>query len=72
VGADEATAPTVTFEVWADGQKRWESGLMQRGMAAKRVDLDMTGVKTLMLANGDGGDGNAADHADWAEAVLVR
>ena len=72
VGADEATAPTVTFEVWADGKKLWESGLMERGMAAKRVDLDMTGVKTLVLANGDGGNNWVSDHADWAEAVLVR
>ena len=28
VGADADTSPTITFEIWADGRKLWESGLM--------------------------------------------
>lgn len=71
-GADSATAPTVAFEVWVDGRKRWESGLMTRDDAAKTVDIDITGAKTLELVVNDGGNGLNADHADWANARLLR
>jgi hypothetical protein len=70
-GADSATAPTVTFEVWVDGQKRWESGLMTQKDDAKPVDVDVTNAKELDLIGGDGGNGIVADHADWAEARLL-
>jgi hypothetical protein len=70
-GADNATAPTVTFEVWVDGKKRWESGLMTQNDAAKPVDVDVTNAKELVLIVGDGGNGIAADHADWAEARFL-
>jgi hypothetical protein len=72
VGADHATNPTVTFEVWTDGVRRWESGLMKRDDPAKRCDVDVTGARMLELRVGDGGDGISADHADWAEARLLR
>ena len=42
VGADQATNPSVTFEVWIDGTKRWESGLMKRDDPAKWCDVDVT------------------------------
>jgi len=71
-GADQATNPTVTFEVWVDGEKRWASGLMKRNDAPARVDLDVTGAKTLELRVGDGGNGIVSDHADWADARLLR
>ncbi len=71
-GADGATGPTVTFEVWVDGAKRWESGLMTRDLPAKRVDVEITGASSLELVVGDGGNGVGADHADWAEARLLR
>jgi hypothetical protein len=72
VGADAATRPTVTFEVWIDGKKRWESGLMNRDDPAKRCDLDVSGAEILELRVGDGGDGLVADHADWADARLLK
>ncbi|HOV73242.1 MAG TPA: NPCBM/NEW2 domain-containing protein [Candidatus Hydrogenedentes bacterium] len=71
-GADSATGPTITFEVWVDGTKRWESGLMKRDDPAKRVDLDVTDAKRLELIVGDGGNDLMADHADWADARLLR
>jgi len=72
VGADGATSPSVTFEVWVDGQKKWESGLMRRDDAAKWTDVDVTGARSLELVVGDAGDGITADHADWAGARLLR
>jgi len=72
VGADAASSATITFEVWMDGQKRWESGLMNKQSPAKLVDLDLSGVKNLELVVGHGGDNINSDHADWAEAKLLH
>ncbi|MBX7259536.1 MAG: NPCBM/NEW2 domain-containing protein [Candidatus Hydrogenedentes bacterium] len=72
VGADSATTPTVTFEVLADGVSKWKSGLMQRGDPPSWVDIDIAGAKTLELRVGDGGNGIGADHANWAEARVLR
>ena len=72
VGADGASNATITFEVWADGKKRWESGLMNKQSPAKLVALDLTGVKTLELVVGHGGDDITSDHADWADAKLLH
>jgi len=55
-----------------DGLTRWQSGLMKRENAAKRVDVDVTGANTLELITTDGGNGLEADHADWADAKLLR
>jgi len=72
VGADGASHATITFEVWADGKKLWESGLMTRESPAKLVDLDVTGVKKLELIVGHGPDDIMSDHANWANAKLLR
>jgi len=72
VGTDAGSRGSVTFEVRIDGRKAWESGLMRGGDNAKRVDLDITGAKTIELVVGDGGDGINSDWADWADAMLLR
>ena len=73
VGADkEVVANTVEFEVWADGKKLWESGVMGVKDEAKRVELDISGVEILELRVKDGGDGIIADHADWADAIIYE
>ena len=45
---------------------------MTRQSPAKLVDLDVTGVKTLELVVGHGGDDITSDHANWADAKLLR
>jgi alpha-galactosidase len=64
---DEKTgAGSVSFEIWADGTKVADSGLIKRGDAAKSLHADVTGASLLRLIVTDGGDGNTNDHADWA------
>ncbi len=70
-GADAATGPTISFEVRLDGVKRWESGPMTRDTAAARIDLDVRGARQLELLVGDCGE-FSGDHADWADARLLR
>ncbi len=76
VGADDGAkynlkslgGGTVTFQVFVDGVKKFDSGLIKRGDAAKSVNLVLTGGQKLRLVATDGGDGSAFDHADWVNA----
>jgi glucose/arabinose dehydrogenase len=74
VGIDEETGEfgQVTFEVWADGVKLYDSGLVGNGSTPVPVDLDVSGRSELRLVVTDGGDGNGSDHADWGGARFVR
>lgn len=72
VGADGANRGTVAFEIWVDGTKKWESGRMTWEDPARPVQVDITGASELRLKILDGGDGNIGDHANWAEACVLR
>jgi alpha-galactosidase len=73
VGVDDETGSlgSVTFRVAGDNKTLWESGVMRGGAPAKQVSVDLTGLKTLLLAVDDAGDGMDHDHADWADAKIV-
>ena len=71
VGVDgEITNPSasINFIVLGDGKLLWQSGVMRAGEAAKRFDVELSGIKTLALKVGDADDGISYDHADWANA----
>jgi hypothetical protein len=70
VGIDDETKGrgSAEFEVVADGKFVWRSGVMRGGQEAKPVDLNLTGVRQLVLVVDDAGDGFEFDHADWADA----
>jgi hypothetical protein len=70
VGVDSGQG-TVEFFVIGDGKVLWKSGVMKNGDPEKKVDVDTTGVKMLLLYASDAGDGNGSDHADWADAYFV-
>ncbi|SEG92251.1 Glycosyl-hydrolase 97 C-terminal, oligomerisation [Actinacidiphila yanglinensis] len=73
VGVDDEVAGkgSVTFIVQGDGKQLAATGVVVGGQAAVDLGADVTGVHTLTLSVGDGGDGNAFDHADWGQAVLT-
>ncbi len=73
VGVDDETrnkAASVEFFVLGDRKVLWQSGRMTHGDAAKRVVVDLSGVKKLGLLVTDAGDGINYDHADWADARI--
>jgi hypothetical protein len=73
VGRDEhAQDGVVVFQVLVDGKKVFDSGPMTKATAARPVEVSIAGASTLELLSLDGGDGIAGDHADWAEAQLIR
>ena len=61
---------SITFEVWVDGEKKFDSGLMTSKDVQKYVEVDINGAKELKLVVTDGGDNNHSDHATWADAKL--
>ncbi|WP_432505526.1 NPCBM/NEW2 domain-containing protein [Kineococcus arenarius] len=60
---------SVTFQVFGDGTKLYDSGKIT-GTTTKNVSANITGKKEIRLVVTDGGDGNAFDHADWADAKI--
>jgi len=73
VGVDDETEGrgSVDFQVYGDGKKLFDSGVMRGKQGPKTVDVDLKGVKSLRLHVTDGGDGIDYDHADWAAAAVV-
>jgi alpha-galactosidase len=72
VGLDDETnnRGSVIFEVWVDGRKVADSGLLHSGQM-RLLRADLTGAQRLSLQVTDGDDGIDFDHADWAGAVLL-
>jgi len=69
---DESGSPaSVRFIVEVDGRKVAQTEVMHKGEAAKLISVDLTGAQRAALRVDDGGDGIAADHADWAGAMIV-
>ena len=72
VGVDDDVkgnaAASVEFIVVGDGKELWKSGVLRAGNAAKVCEVNLAGVKTLVLEVTDAGDGIDFDHADWVNA----
>lgn len=72
VGIDDEVgdAGSVLFQVWGDGEKLFESGVMTGAMAAEEITVDITGRRSMRL-QAVALDTTADDHADWADARVV-
>jgi alpha-galactosidase len=71
VGVDgevDGRESSVEFFVYGDGKELWHSGVMKAGDAAKSLQVDLAGVKTVALKVSAAGNGINFDHADWADA----
>lgn len=63
---------SITFEVWADGNKLFDSGLMLGDdPTTQDVSVNVEGVQELKLIVTDGGDNTWYDRAIWADAKLI-
>ena len=73
IGIDDevGSSGSVMFEVYADGVEVYNSGPLTGSSPSKAIDLDMTGVRRLMLGVDDDNDGNGSDHGDWANALVI-
>ena len=73
VGVDDEVGGngSVQFQVWGDGTKLFDSGVVRGTGGSIGAYADVTGVRTLRLVVADGGDGIDNDHADWGDARLA-
>jgi glucose/arabinose dehydrogenase len=72
VGVDDEVDEkgSITFQVFADGTKLFDSGLMTGTTPTQQVSVPVAGRRELTLIVTPGTDGNWYDHADWANARL--
>jgi len=74
VGVDDevnGNIGSVRFRIYGDGRLLFNSGVLKVGEQAKKVDIYLTGIKTLTLSVDPAGDNTSFDHADWADAAFV-
>jgi alpha-galactosidase len=73
IGKDQEVAGgSVVFVIEADGREVFRSAVFRNDSPAREISIPLAGVKRLVLVVEDAGDGIGADHADWAEARLLR
>jgi hypothetical protein len=63
------TTGTTVFEVWVDGERRFQSSAMNGSAAAVFVDVDITGAGTVELRATATSNGSA--HSTWADAMFI-
>ncbi len=71
-GVDDVTATNdpVVLEVHGDGKKLW-SGELRKGQPAAAYDIDVGGLKELLLIVEDIGNKPSYAYADWVNAKFV-
>lgn len=74
VGLDDsvAGAGSVVFRVYGDDKPLFESPALRGGDAPVPVKVDMKGVLLLRLEVDYADNGDVGDHANWADAQLLR
>lgn len=72
VGADDQNdyVCNMEFKILADGKEIWSSGILHRGMAAKKFNVNLKNVSKIALLVCEAGDGIMYDHADWLDAKI--
>lgn len=75
IGVDQAMkenkSSSIIFKVLVDGEEKYNSTLMRSSNDQKYVRVNVKDAKELKLVVTDGGNGNTADHANWADAKLT-
>lgn len=74
IGIDQAMKgkpSSATFEVYVDGEKKFESGVLRAGTEHEYVKIPVAGAQQVKLVTTDAGDGNASDHTLWADAKFL-
>lgn len=64
----ELKQSSMEFIVIGDAAVLWRSGVMHAGDKAREINVDLKGVKSLLLRTDHAGDGIVGDRADWVNA----
>ncbi|MEE9294323.1 MAG: NPCBM/NEW2 domain-containing protein [Phycisphaerae bacterium] len=74
IGIDDAVRPrgNVVFRIEGDGRSLFDSGPVTGRDPPRNLTVDLRGVALLSLIVEFGEDLDLSDHADWADARLIR
>ncbi|MBI2611893.1 NPCBM/NEW2 domain-containing protein [Candidatus Gottesmanbacteria bacterium] len=72
VDSEGGTDASVVFKIHGDDKLLYESEKMGRFDFPRHIDVNLKGVKTLILEVTDGDDGINNDHADWLNPILYK
>lgn len=73
IGKDqEVSGGSVVFVVQADGREVFRSGAFRNETPPQDISVRLAGAQKLALMVEDAGDNIMADHADWADARLLK
>lgn len=72
VGVDDEVGSrgSVVFQVFADGQKLYDSGTLTGRNSSRKLSVTLTGKQQLELVVTDAGNGRSHDHVDWVDPRL--
>ncbi|MBN2577817.1 MAG: NPCBM/NEW2 domain-containing protein [Pirellulales bacterium] len=68
---DDRNVGSVIFQIFADGKKVFDSGIVRENDPPRTASIPVEGVSELRLIATDAGDGITCDCADWADARLI-
>jgi alpha-galactosidase len=73
VGVDDnAGGPgSVTVRAMGDGKTLFAAGPLKRGDPPASIDVDLSGVKYLVLTVTSAGEGMSFNHGDWCDARII-
>ena len=63
---------SVIFQVFVDGEQRFDSGVMRQADPPKKVRVSLANADEMDLVVLDAGDGITCDVANWVNAFLTR
>lgn len=74
IGIDDSVRPLggVVMQILGDGRTLFDSGVVTGSDPPRNILVDVTGVQSLTLLVDYGPGLDASDHADWADARLIR
>ncbi len=72
-GADDNNmyAGKLQFKIIGDCKLLWSSGIMRKGDAVRKFNVNLVGIKKVLLLVEECGDGIMYDHADWLEVSIA-
>jgi hypothetical protein len=74
VGMDDRSPKNATgeFVVLGDGKELWRSGVVSEGTLPQAAQVNITGVRKLILKTTGGGGSEKSAQADWIEPQLTK
>lgn len=72
VDTEVGTYGSVVFRVFGDDRQLFESPIVRGGDQPIELSLEVTGIQFLRLEVDFADNGDVADHANWADARLLR